>query len=274
MSIKTKQMTTDSELVIPECPDCHGYGWIVYEASVDIYKGQPNDKATFCRRCPTCQRGQAVVSARSRSMIPESFSDKRLSAFNWQLYIKNGEQVNIYSQKDAVESFVRNFKKWQDKGFGLYIFSKTKGSGKTFLASCIANEIMSTYAIRCRFVSVVNLISIQQNADADSDEEAERNPIDTIANVPLLVLDDIGAKVGNKWLDEILFTIMDNRYQRRLPTLITSNVPVVELPHDGRIIDRILAICIEMSLPEVRVRAKDSNSRKVEFFKELGLLVE
>ena len=261
--------TSDSN----RCPTCGGIGKVFYTKISDLYEGKPIEYEYY-KDCPTChgRKTERVQEIYKRSSIPEIFSNAKMDAFRWDIYTnKDGSLINTEKIKKVFDSFLDDFLKWQDKGMGLFIFSRTKGSGKTFSASCLANTIISRYAIRVRFDSAVNLINTQQRADKDSPRLSESDPITDMSNVPLLVLDDIGAKDSNSWLDEILFTITDRRMQRKLPTIMTSNMPIAELPYNDRIVDRINAICIQVDMPEVCIRARESNGQKARFINQLGL---
>ena len=176
-------------------------------------------------------------------------------------------------KQSLIESFLTYYQEWRKKGHGLYIFSKTKGSGKTFLASCICNELMERYGIKTRFVSATQLLEISQSGDKESPDEYKREPIKLLCNCELLVLDDIGQKKsGYDWMNEVVFRIIDDRMTKRLVTVFTSNLQVQELSLDDRIIERIQKMSFMVSLPEYNVRSKESYDEKTLFLKELGLL--
>lgn len=50
-----------------------------------------------------------------------------------------------------------------------------------------------------------------------------------VANAPLLLLDELGANKGSDWADAITFRLVDRRYNRCLPTIYTTNIPINEL---------------------------------------------
>ena len=89
----------------------------------------------------------------------------------------------------------------------------------------------------------------------------------------LLVLDDLGQKkMGEEWLDDILFRIIDSRYQNKKVTLCTSNIELKKIRLDDRVSDRLNKMCQPIPLPEFSFRQKESIQKKKEFFKEIGLL--
>ncbi len=60
----------------------------------------------------------------------------------------------------------------------------------------------------------------------------------------LVVLDDLGTEKMTEWASEQLYRVLDGRYDRGLPTIITSNVQSDSL--DPRILSRYaegLVVC-------------------------------
>ena len=208
------------------------------------------------------------------SNIPIVFYDKNYECFNWNIYIDStGKVIDLSKKKNLVENFLKSFKEWNEKGLGLYIYSKTKGSGKTFLASCLCNELMELYGIKTRFISATNLLDIAQSGDKNSYDEYRREPIKLLCNCKLLVIDDIGQKqTGKEWMNEILFKIVDERMTKKLVTIYTSNIPIEELGIDERVIERINKTSFAVGLPEYNVRSKEAYSEKLNFLKNMGLL--
>lgn len=60
---------------------------------------------------------------------------------------------------------------------------------------------------------------------------------------PFLMIDDLGSCGVNEWREEIIFNILDQRYNSMLPTIITSNFSVAEFKKTfhGRIASRLFA---------------------------------
>ena len=261
-----------------ECPVCHGSGYIIREVVTDAAKEVYGESATPCPYsfpCPECEGAKAkrLFEVKSRSDIPASFSDKRMKDFLWDKYTDiTGSTVSTENARKFTESFVNDFEKWQDKGIGLYIYSQTKGSGKTYLASCICNELMQKYPMVTKFVSVSKIIDISKKYEASKDYKA-KDPIELMQECKLLVLDDIGQKnTGIAWLDDLLFKILDARYQKRLVTIFTSNLKPEELDLEDRIVDRIVSMNQVIQLPEWKFRFEKETDIRAEFFESLGIV--
>ena len=252
----TKDLKTylDNENKCPHCKD----GYILRN---------DEEGRTIASKCPYCNGGHMlkVDNIKKYSHLPNAFYDSDLTNFNWEIYKDNsGKQINIMTQKKIVEKFVWNFEDWE--GMGLYIYSKTKGSGKTFLASAICNTLIKKYAIKTKFVSAVDLIRVDKG-------EMEEETIDNLCKCKLLVIDDLGIRqCGTDWINSVLFKILDSRINSKLSTIITSNISVSELDLDDRVVDRINAQTIEIPLPELSVRTRESDKKKTELLKRLELL--
>lgn len=71
----------------------------------------------------------------------------------------------------------------------------------------------------------------------------KREPIiKDLINVDRLIIDDIGSEVKTDFSDDILFQILNERYEWERWTGFTSNHNVADLQYDGRIISRIAGI--------------------------------
>lgn len=270
-------MTTGShtQKALNECPRCRGTGYILYQIDQrELYGSDEPCMIDYASPCPECNGGLEKRSdvIRKRSNIPMAFYSDTLAQFDWT-YEQDGKPVNTEPIKKVVQSFVNDFQTWEANGMGLYLHSRTRGSGKTFLASCICNELMKDRALTTKFVRAGDLLDIVKNADKTSPDEYERDPVKLLQRCKLLVLDDIGQKQsGAAWLNDILFQIIDERVNNSAVTLYTSNVPVDQLEIDDRIVSRIYAQVVPLRLPEYSHRSKVSDWKKRNFLKEIGVI--
>ena len=274
------------------CPVCNGTNYEIFSASEleqldakrfhdiiekhkKIYGAIDSPSQGYSIPCRRCNGGYAskVQSTRERANIPASYYDKRLTDFDWTIYKDgSGKTIDMSEKKTAIESFVDHFEQWDEEGMGFYICSGMKGSGKTFLASCICNSLIDKYPIGTKFVSASQLLNISKNSDGSGNYE--QDPLSLLCNCKLLVIDDIGQKnCGSEWMNDVLFEITDKRYQEKLVTIFTSNLNMQQLSNvvDERIADRINRMTCQMTLPEYCVRAKEANEQKLQFLKKIGL---
>lgn len=242
------------------CPVCHGTGWEETEIDTsDVYGEGSTTKAV--KPCTACNGGHArkVADALIVADIPEGRS---LSDFDWTLY-----GVDTSREKKIVNTFVERFTEFERDGLGLYLTSKTRGSGKTFLASCIGGELINRYETSLRFVNASDLLEISKEKRDDGGD-----PLDALITCRVLILDDLGQKLtGRDWLTDVLFRIIDKRYQQKRTMIVTSNVDLKELNFDDRVVDRLYAMTCLVKIPEFCVRARDANTRKKAILQKFGI---
>lgn len=103
---------------------------------------------------------------------------------------------------------------------GLFI-TGTYGVGKTYLASCIANEVIKN-KITVVFGTLIQLLDYIKNTYKDSDM-SDKEYLNLYSSVDLLIIDDLGKEKTTEWVLEKLFLIVNNRYNNYLPIVITTN---------------------------------------------------
>lgn len=222
-----------------------GAGWLIYY-DLDGYVGQP----FFV---PDTQDDGRFAYRQDRSGMPYKIG---ASAFKWDLY-----GVDVNEQKRIANSFVLNYADWRDAdGRGLYIASETMGSGKTLLACCLATEVIRKHDVVVKFISSAEYVAMC----------AKKEDTSVYRDCELLVFDDIGSESGRQdWVAEIIFRLVNTRYERRLATIYTSNVPLDERAQRDRVYSRIQERSIFLKLPEVSIRKKLSDKSNLDFLNQV-----
>ncbi|MDF1565313.1 MAG: ATP-binding protein [Deltaproteobacteria bacterium] len=112
----------------------------------------------------------------------------------------------------------------QEGGEGISLVGDV-GRGKTHLAAAMVNAL-HRQGVKVLFAYVPDLIAdfragISKGTVEDLAEE--------VMQVPVLVLDDIGAERATEWVQELIPRIINRRYEDLLPTIVTSNLMPDEL---------------------------------------------
>ncbi len=222
------------------------------------YELENYGEATYAMN-PTYSGGEF---RRARSMMPFEYIDKTAKDFQWDVY---GVDV-LEDNKDIANAFIVNYLKFEKNGKGLYIYSDTRGSGKTLLACCLINEVINRYDVSAKFISILDYLELTKKGYSNLADKEEK---DSIMHTRILVLDDIGVEVSKDWINTTLYHLINFRYSNKLITIITSNVPIEGLKVDGRIKDRINAMCIPVHMPEVSIRSKQARQDNMEFLKSV-----
>ena len=85
----------------------------------------------------------------------------------------------------------------------------------------------------------------------------------------ILILDDMGVEVSKDWVNTTLYHLINFRYSNKLVTIITSNVSIEDLKVDGRIKDRLNAMCIPLHMPEISIRSQQARQENMDFLKSV-----
>ena len=131
------------------------------------------------------------------------------------------------------------------------------GCGKTHLAAAIANACVER-ARPVLFITVPDLLDHLRAAFAPSGPAREMGSYDTrfhqIRTAPILILDDLGTEATTSWVQEKLYQIFNHRYTARLPTVITTNHELEDIPLRlrSRIVDPDLTQIVSIRAPDYR----------------------
>jgi DNA replication protein DnaC len=140
---------------------------------------------------------------------------------------------------------------------GWLVLMGSYGCGKTHLAAAVANACVE-FGMNTIFLTVPDLLDwLRFSYDAPDTTFEQR--FEELRNASLLVLDDLGAQNSTKWAAEKLFQIVDYRYARKLPTVVTTNLDLEDL--DDRIRSRLqdpdLVTRVRITAPDYRSPVKD-----------------
>lgn len=142
-------------------------------------------------------------------------------------------------------------------GKGLWIHGDV-GVGKTVKAASIVKGWVDSGGW-ARMVSAVSLFTELRDSMGSS---SEGYVMGRYTNTPLLVLDDLGQERPSEWALSRLFEIIDARYGKRLPIIVTTNyAPAAlaeRLEENGGVADAIVSRLIEMT---VRLRVEGYDRR-------------
>lgn len=154
-----------------------------------------------------------------------------------------------------VRAYAQNF-----PGHGGLFLTGPVGTGKTHLAACLVNSLISR-EIRVLFGNVLDLLGRLRRSYDDDAQEEEWRILDELATVPLLVIDDVGKEKVSEWVEQTLYRVVDLRYRDNRPLVVTSNFTLSELerryPEVGpALVSRLAEMC-----EGVRLAGKDWRKR-------------
>jgi len=119
---------------------------------------------------------------------------------------------------------------------GWLVLCGPSGCGKTHLAAAITNRCLEL-GTAALFVIVPDLLDRLRAAYHPDSDMGYDQTFDQVRNAPVLILDDLGAHSSTAWAQEKLFQMINHRFNARLPTVITTNLPLPKL--DDRLYTRL-----------------------------------
>ncbi|NLC19025.1 MAG: ATP-binding protein [Clostridiales bacterium] len=137
------------------------------------------------------------------------------------------------------KSFIRHFDKKHDN----LLFTGNTGVGKTFLANCIAKELLDRgYTVI--YLTAFRLFDILEKNKFGKDEESSYDAsrqFDYILDCDLLIIDDLGTELNNAFTNSQLYVILNERLLRQKSTIISTNLslPNINATYGERIFSRI-----------------------------------
>lgn len=170
---------------------------------------------------------------------------------------------------DVCRRYTDNFDEMRKGGKGLLLYGSV-GTGKTFMAACIANALIDK-GVPCLCTSFPKILD-----EAKGTKEGRRQFIDGLTRYTLLVIDDLGVENKNNVMDEVVYSVIDARYRDGQPMIVTTNLTPSELGNPAdidkrRSYSRILEMCLAVEVDgedRRRRRAKEDRKRYSEL---LGL---
>lgn len=173
------------------------------------------------------ERLEKFKTLQKQSLIGERFTDATFD--NTVIDDKTDPSFKIAFER--CKKFCDNAEDVIENGYGIYIYSEQSGNGKTWLATCIVNELTKRL-VPCLFTNFFEILMELNNTFNGS--EKENQIIDKLAKIPLLVIDDIGTERlltngEDNRMQEKVYTIINRRYNEKKSTIFTSNLTMREL---------------------------------------------
>ena len=169
---------------------------------------------------------------------------------------------------EAAQRYAADFPQHLKDGMGLLFYGPV-GTGKTFLAACIANAVL-TQGYRAKMTNFATVANELWNAEDKAGYMAD------LCRYDLLALDDLGAERKSEYMQEIVYNIIDARYTAGLPVIITTNLTTDELTKTAdigysRIYDRLLERCLPVKVDGPSRRRRGAAATWGDMRQKLGL---
>ncbi|HEY7114203.1 MAG TPA: ATP-binding protein [Thermoanaerobaculia bacterium] len=186
----------------PGCPRCGDTGWIL-----ESIGGIKQARSCDCRAA-TIRRQKLEAAG-----IPERYAADTIDNFN------DLGRPALQRAKQAAREFVDLY---PVVDHGLLLVGPS-GRGKTHLACAMLAELILRKGVSGLYADFSDLLLKIQSSfrpDADASKESLLTPY---AEAELLVLDELGASKPHPWVLDVLYNLLNTRYNRRRITIATSN---------------------------------------------------
>lgn len=198
--------------------------------------------------CPACVKEKDAEEVARQKKESEEAQERRLNERKTKCGISaRNHHVNFDSfiadteeKKKAKEKALQFANEVIEGHSGCLIMVGNVGAGKTMLATAIADKVIRA-GKGCCMPKVVELIREVKDTWRKDSEDSETEVINFFSSVYLLILDEVGVQYGSDTEKLMIFEIIDNRYQKMLPTVLISNLDVegVKACIGDRVYDRL-----------------------------------
>jgi DNA replication protein DnaC len=229
-----------------KCPNgCDANGLIWY---------RDDNGCDWAKPCE-CRKNKIESVRLSFANLPVAFKGMLLENFHTDIYKQDKSRKQITIALKVIRLYLEQLESHKATGKGLYIYSDTKGSGKTRFAASIANELMKNHDTKVKFATSGKIVQeIKATWDKESRTCTQSELITALSTAEILIIDDFGIEKIYDFVNENFYNIINERYNSRKITIYTSNYELSKLPYDERIKSRVNETSFLMDFPEESVR--------------------
>lgn len=219
------------------------------------------DKPMIIRTACKCIRDRAKQEKQREKLLKQDrlrqncFISKNQIAYTF-------ENTDEDTDKDIIkkaQNYVKHFEEMRKDNVGLLLYGNV-GSGKTYIACSIANAIITEYSYTVKMRNFAQILNDLQKGGFNIDRNEY---IEQITSPNLLILDDFGIERNTEYALEKIYNIINARYLKARPTIITTNLNFkdIEKEQENIMLGRIYSRIIEMCLP---LRVTGLDRRKIQ----------
>lgn len=219
---KTFRVFRDSNPITIGCPTC----------SEERRAAEEARRAESYRRQEQEAKRRRVEHLIGHSGIPPRFAGK---SFDNYAPANPASSVALTAARKYAEAFEAQSRQGRS-----LVFAGGPGTGKTHLATAIGQHVIREFQAVVLFGTVSQALRrIKETYRKDSDQ-TESDVLHALTDCDLLILDEIGAQIGSEHEKQLMFEILNERYQGMKSTILISNLNAEELEEfmGHRVMDR------------------------------------
>lgn len=150
-----------------------------------------------------------------RAGIPPRFIDRTFANY----VVSTEAQQQVY---DSARAYAQDFAAVRKTGRGA-IFIGGVGTGKTHLAVAIGKHAMRQHGASVLFMTVKRAIRSIKDTWVKGSMVSESQAVEVLTYPDLLILDEVGVQSDSEHERQVLFDVLNERYESRKPTIFLSN---------------------------------------------------
>lgn len=181
------------------------------------------------------------------ALMNEQTEHRRMLCFNSFPKLINARAATDDRKNETISrlinGYINDFCEAYVNGYG-FTLSGGPGTGKTFAAACIANELIDKgYTVYIR--TLADILSEIQRSFTDKEADSGEAVIKRLVSADLLIIDDLGIQRHTEFSDETAFQVINQRVLMKKPLITTTNLSRLQMSNpqelrDKRLFDRVL----------------------------------
>lgn len=158
-----------------------------------------------------------------------------------------------FPEMAMAKRYVDQWEQMRQNATGLILWGPV-GTGKTYIAACIANALLDK-AVPVMMTSFGRILGGMPGITTGE----QNRYLSSFNSFDLLVIDDLGTERDTEFATEQVYNIIDARYRAHLPMIITTNLKLSDLKTPDlasrqRIYSRILECCVPLCVNRHKIR--------------------
>ncbi len=177
-----------------------------------------NDAGLWVSRACECQEMAREERRMAAAHLPKRYRECSLDAYDTTF---PGAHRSLTRALGTARKFADDYPVYTG-GKGL-LFTGSIGVGKTHLAVGVLQRLVRERGVKGLFCDYRELLKNIQNSYNAQVQTTELELLKPVFAADVLVLDDLGAQKPNEWVWDTVALILNQRYNDKLTTIITTN---------------------------------------------------